>query len=68
MSKIELEYKYIKQLELFLLKCYYTGISNIDFIIYDDKIKVFEINPRLGGGLIRFDRCDLVEILVELIN
>ena len=68
MSKFELDCKYVKQLELFFLNCEYTGISNTDFIICDGQIKVFEINPRLGGGLIRFDRCDLVEILYEMVK
>ena len=67
-SKFELDYKYVKQLELFFLHCGYTGISNIDFIICDDQVKVFEINPRLGGSLIRFDRSDLVEILYKMIK
>ena len=68
MSKIELDNKYIKQLELFFVHCGYTGISNTDFMIFDGQIKVFEINPRLGGGLVRFNRLDLVEILYEMIK
>jgi len=68
MTKIELDNKYIEQLELFFIKCQYTGISNTDFIIYDGQVKVFEINPRLGGGLVRFDKDDLVEILYEMIK
>lgn len=68
MNKIELDDKYVKQLELFFLCCGYSGISNVDFIIQDDQIKVFEINPRLGGGLIRADKSDVVEILLEMIN
>ena len=68
MSKIELDNKYVKQLELFFLSCKYTGISNTDFIICDEQIKVFEINPRLGGSLVRFDKCDLVEILHKMIQ
>jgi carbamoylphosphate synthase large subunit len=68
MTKIDLDYKYIKQLELFLICCKYTGICNIDFVICNDQIKVFEINPRLGGGLIRINRCDLIEMLNEMIK
>lgn len=67
-SKIELDYKYVKELELFLLPCGYNSIANIDFIICNGHIKVFEINPRLGGSLIRINRYDLVEILYELIK
>jgi len=68
MSRVDLDDKYITQLESFLHNCGYTGISNTDFIICDGKIKVFEINPRLGGGLVRIDRCDLVEMLYEAIK
>lgn len=66
--KFELDKKYISQLELFLTNCGYTGISNVDFIISDDQIKVFEINPRLGGSLVRSNSIDLVEILYEMIK
>ena len=30
----------------------YTGFACIDFKIIDDNIKIFEINPRLGGTLV----------------
>ena len=48
-NKIKLEEKYINQLELFLVN--YHGVCNIDLSIKDEKVCVFEINPRLGGSL-----------------
>jgi predicted ATP-grasp superfamily ATP-dependent carboligase len=30
----------------------YTGFASSDFIIKDNKIIIFEINPRLGGSLV----------------
>jgi biotin carboxylase len=67
-SKYYLEEKYVEKLELFLSKCNYTGVCNINFVFYNEEIKVLEINPRLGGSLIRFNKDYLVEILIELIN
>lgn len=67
-SKYDLKDNYIKILELFLLPCKYTGICNIDFIIHEEQVKVFEINPRLGGGLIRSNKQDLTNLLTELIK
>jgi carbamoylphosphate synthase large subunit len=55
-------------LELFLLPLEYTGICNIDFTIDNDNFKVFEINPRFGGSLMRHDKVDLIEILVSLLS
>lgn len=68
MLKYDLEDKYIKILELFLLPCEYTGMCNINFIIHEGQVKVFEINPRLGGGLMKSDKHDLADILAELIK
>jgi predicted ATP-grasp superfamily ATP-dependent carboligase len=63
-SKISIEDKYLKIFEKFLIPCKYSGICNIDFIIVDNNIKIFEINPRLGGTLmLSQNRKDLVEIL-----
>lgn len=63
-SKISIEDKYLKIFEMFLIPCKYSGICNIDFIIVDKTIKIFEINPRLGGTLmLSSNRKDLVEII-----
>jgi len=34
----------------------FSGFASIDFTIYNDKIIIFEINPRLGGSLIHDDK------------
>lgn len=69
MEKVVLDRKYMSQLELFLLCSSYSGVCNIDFKICDDIVKVFEINPRLGGSLmLECNKQDLVDIIKCLIN
>ena len=65
--KINLERKYIDDLEKLLLPCQYDGICNIDFTIICNNIKVFEINPRLGGALMKF-KSDLIKVIVVAIT
>lgn len=66
--KVQLDAKYIDCLESFLLPCLYNGVCNINFKICDDVVKVFEINPRLGGSLMfPENREDLIEIIKTLI-
>lgn len=66
--KIILDIKHIDCLESFLLPCLYTGVCNIDFKICNDIIKVFEINPRLGGNLMCSEnKEDLVEVIKTLV-
>jgi predicted ATP-grasp superfamily ATP-dependent carboligase len=66
-KKIELDQKYLYDLQELLIPCKYSGICSIDFKILNDNIKVFEINPRLGGSLAR-NLLDLSEILIKLLN
>ena len=68
--KIDLDDKYLKIIELFLLPIKYNGVCNVDFKIINDEIKIFEINVRLGGTLmIPKYKNDLVSILkILLIN
>ena len=40
-----------KQIESMLLPVKYSGPCNVDFKIVDDRVVVFEINPRFGGSL-----------------
>jgi carbamoylphosphate synthase large subunit len=65
-TKITSDQHVIDVLEKFLLPCGYTGICNIDFIIDNDNVKVFEINPRLGGSLIR-NTTDLILMINKLL-
>ena len=43
----------------------YTGMACIDFKYKDGVIKIFEINPRFGGSLLRNhdDLCDLIKFI-----
>lgn len=64
-----LEERYTRILELFLLPCGYSGVCNFNFRIVNSEIKVFEINPRLGGSLMKKEFLpDLVTILTILLN
>lgn len=51
-NSIKLNKSYINQLENFLIPCAYNGICCFDYKIVDNQIKVFEINPRIGGSLL----------------
>jgi glutathione synthase/RimK-type ligase-like ATP-grasp enzyme len=57
----------IEIFEQFLKPELYTGICNIDFIIVNEKPIIFEINPRLGGSLVR-NKNDLIEMLIFIIE
>lgn len=51
-AKVEIRREYLDIMEKFLVE--YTGVCNIDYTFDESKnIKIFEINPRLGGTLIR---------------
>jgi carbamoylphosphate synthase large subunit len=43
----------------------YTGFACIDFKIVDDKIKIFEINPRMGGSIVH-DKEDFHNIILSM--
>ena len=68
-TRVTLDDKIIKQLELFLKPTLFTGTCCFDFKIKDDNLKVFEINPRLGGSLtLEENRKDLTDIIRKLIE
>ncbi|CAB4334845.1 MAG: hypothetical protein F2690_01610 [Actinobacteria bacterium] len=47
----------------------YSGPCNIDFKFQGSDLKIFEINPRLGGSLMKKENHDLLaECLTEIIN
>ena len=50
-KKISLSNEIIRNIEKFLKPSCFTGTSCFDFKVINGKIKVFEINPRLGGSL-----------------
>lgn len=47
----EENFQYGDQLKEIFLKLNYTGFCCVDFKIKDNKIKIFEINPRFGGTI-----------------
>ena len=50
--------------KIILEKINYTGICNIDFKLIDNKIYIFEINPRCGGTIILSD--NLFKLLEQI--
>jgi len=68
-TRVTLDDKIVKQLELFLKPTLFTGTCCFDFKIKDGNLKVFEINPRLGGSLtLEENRKDLTDIVRKLIE
>jgi len=66
-KKVTIDNKHINALQNFLLPLKYTGFCCIDFKIKNDKVKVFEINTRLGSTLIT-NLNDLSDSLLVMIN
>lgn len=68
--KIELEPEYLDLMEQVLKSLNYTGVCNVGFkLTPDKKIKILEINPRLGGSLMfKKHITDLATILNALIS
>lgn len=61
--------QFISKIEEFLKPCNFTGTSCFDFKIKDKELKVFEINPRLGGSLkLEENRNDFIIIVKELMD
>ncbi|MBX7139200.1 MAG: ATP-grasp domain-containing protein [Oligoflexia bacterium] len=62
--------KQLKQIQRFLRPLKYTGPCNVDFKISDTRdIVVFEINPRLGGSLMRPENnIDLWTTIEHILN
>lgn len=50
-TRILLNKETVNKLELFLKPTLYTGVCCFDFKIVNDELKIFELNPRLGGSL-----------------
>ena len=60
-----IESNFIEIFELFLID--YTGVCNIDYKIQNSTVKVMEINPRLGGSLMK-RHSDLLEIVATILE
>uniref|UniRef100_A0A6C0BD45 ATP-grasp fold PylC-type domain-containing protein n=1 Tax=viral metagenome TaxID=1070528 RepID=A0A6C0BD45_9ZZZZ len=66
-TKVDIHFKSI--FEKFLKPVLYTGVCNIDYKIVNGLPKIFEINPRLGGSLMRKSfREDLKKIISALVE
>ena len=63
--KINLDKQYLDILQMFLLPIKYDGICCVNFKIVNNKIYIFEINPRLGGTLL-LHKNDMIEFLQVL--
>jgi glutathione synthase/RimK-type ligase-like ATP-grasp enzyme len=53
--------------EKIFIKLNYTGFVCIDFKIVDNNIKIFEINPRLGGTIVN-NKNDLTELIKFIVQ
>jgi carbamoylphosphate synthase large subunit len=66
--KLDLDASHLEIIKLFLGKFKYTGVCNFGFKIINGEMKLFEINPRMGGSLMQKHNInDLVEIINTLI-
>ena len=68
-TKIVLEQKYLDVFKDILCKLNYFGVCNFNYKIDNGNIKIFEINPRLGGTLmLEKKREDLVMLLNSMVT
>jgi carbamoylphosphate synthase large subunit len=59
----------LKQIEAVLGPIAYSGPCNIDYKLQGDRMRIFEINPRLGGTLMHDDfRTELKEALACIVE
>jgi len=67
-SRIELSNDHSQIFHSILKKIRYSGPINIDFKIQDEQIKIFEMNPRLGGSLmVQQNQVELIACLRTLL-
>jgi carbamoylphosphate synthase large subunit len=67
-SRIELSNDHSKTFQSILKKIRYSGPINIDFKIQEEQIKIFEMNPRLGGSLmVQQNQVELIACLRTLL-
>jgi predicted ATP-grasp superfamily ATP-dependent carboligase len=68
-TKIEIDRKYLDIFEHFFTPVKFTGTCCVDFKIDDGNLKIFEINPRIGGSLSYPENIkDAATIITELIR
>jgi hypothetical protein len=67
-SRIEMSNNHSQIFHSVLKKIGYSGPINIDFKIQDEQIRIFEINPRLGGSMmVKQNEADLITLLKALL-
>jgi predicted ATP-grasp superfamily ATP-dependent carboligase len=66
-NDIALCIKFNTELNKIFNKLNYTGFACADFKLFNDQIKIFEINPRLGGTLVS-DKCEFENFLIDTIK
>jgi len=68
-KRVSLNIESLKVFDSILGRMNYSGPCNIDFKFQGSNLKIFEINPRLGGSLMKKENHDLLaECLTEIIN
>lgn len=68
-KKVQVSKKIKKIIEEIMQPTSFTGACCFDFKIKDDKIRIFEINPRLDGSLTSpWNKDDLAEVIRHLIR
>jgi predicted ATP-grasp superfamily ATP-dependent carboligase len=68
-TKVDIERKYLDIFEKFFMPVEFTGTCCADFKIDDGNLKIFEINPRIGGSLSYPENInDAANIVTELIR
>jgi len=69
-TRIMLDKEIIDKFELFLKPVLYTGVCCFDFKIVNGELKIFELNPRLGGSMTlpenKEDFRDVIQKLMEI--
>lgn len=69
-TRILLDKDILNKFELFLKPTLYTGVCCFDFKIINGALKIFELNPRLGGSLTlpenQGDFKDVIQKLMEI--
>jgi predicted ATP-grasp superfamily ATP-dependent carboligase len=67
--RVELDNNIIGKIQKFVEPCSFTGTFSVDFKIVNGKLYVFEINPRIGGSMNRYDNgWDYTNIIKNLIK
>jgi predicted ATP-grasp superfamily ATP-dependent carboligase len=51
LDEVNIDTNILSKIEEFLTPCDYHGVLNVDYVILDGNIKIFEINPRFGGSI-----------------